>query len=394
GDMGSHRVPTMSPIREICELVAEGYQALQTEIQRKHKENQDLKKKLILIESIVVRGGRAGIEPVTEGRAGIEPTTEGRAGIEPTTEGRAGIEPTTEGRAGIEPTTEGRAWIEPVTEGRAGIEPTTEGRAGIEPTTEGRAGIEPTTEGRAWIEPTTEGRAGIEPTTEGRAWIKPVTEGRAGIEPTTEGRAGIEPTTEGRAGIEPVTEGRAGIEPTTEGRAGIEPTTEDAQQPESDRGHTAAAGGGGAVLREEYFNATPSDKGEQFIRDSICATESLLSFSLKENQRFLNNQQNLCYFKRKIVTSLTMRQFPEALSQAGLQFSGATEEDFDEIMGISQGIDGGLDYLPTRYMDWLQETNRTVILARKQGKVAGVTGVQKEEDGCHITVPLSKKREQ
>ncbi|KAK1879407.1 Histidine N-acetyltransferase [Dissostichus eleginoides] len=75
------------------------------------------------------------------------------------------------------------------------------------------------------------------------------------------------------------------------------------------------------------------------------------------------------YFKRKIVTSLTIRQLPEALSQAGLQFSGATEEDFDEIMGISQGIDGGLDYLPTRYMDWLQETNRTVILARKQGKV-------------------------
>ncbi|KAI9524172.1 hypothetical protein NQZ68_019435 [Dissostichus eleginoides] len=98
------------------------------------------------------------------------------------------------------------------------------------------------------------------------------------------------------------------------------------------------------------------------------------------------------YFKRKIVTSLTMRQFPEALSQAGLQFSGATEEDFDEIMGISQGIDGGLDYLPTRYMDWLQETNRTVILARKQGKVAGVTGVQKEEDGCHITVPLNNNK--
>ncbi|KAI4797543.1 hypothetical protein KUCAC02_025010 [Chaenocephalus aceratus] len=62
--------------QEICELVAEGYQALQTEIQRKHKENQDLKKKLILIESIVVRGVRAGIEPATEGRAGIEPATE------------------------------------------------------------------------------------------------------------------------------------------------------------------------------------------------------------------------------------------------------------------------------------------------------------------------------
>lgn len=64
-----------------------------------------------------------------------------------------------------------------------------------------------------------------------------------------------------------------------------------------------------------------------------------------------------------------MLQLPEALSQAGLQFSGATEEDFDEIMGMSQGIHGGLDHLPTIYTDWLQETNRTVILARKQGKV-------------------------
>lgn len=77
----------------------------------------------------------------------------------------------------------------------------------------------------------------------------------------------------------------------------------------------------------------------------------------------------ISYFKMKIDTSLTMLQLPEALSQAGLQFSVATEEDFDEIMAMSQDIYGGLDYLPTRYTNWLQETNRTVILARKQGKV-------------------------
>lgn len=74
-------------------------------------------------------------------------------------------------------------------------------------------------------------------------------------------------------------------------------------------------------------------------------------------------------FKMKIDTSLTMPQLPEALSQAGLQFAVATEEDFDEIMAMSQDIYGGLDYLPTRYTSWLQENNRTVILARKQGKV-------------------------
>ncbi|XP_010790574.1 putative N-acetyltransferase 16 [Notothenia coriiceps] len=97
-----------------------------------------------------------------------------------------------------------------------------------------------------------------------------------------------------------------------------------------------------------------------------------------------HQQDNLlktCYFKMKIDTSLTMLQLPEALSQAGLQFSVATEEDFDEIMGMSQGIYGGLDYLPTRYTDWLQETNRTVILARKQGKVIALESVVVIDDG-------------
>ncbi|XP_026208220.1 histidine N-acetyltransferase [Anabas testudineus] len=83
----------------------------------------------------------------------------------------------------------------------------------------------------------------------------------------------------------------------------------------------------------------------------------------------------------KIDTSLTMLQLPEALSQAGLQFTVATEEDFDEIMSMSQDIYGGLDYLPTRYTSWLQETNRTVILARKQGKVIALESVCVIDDG-------------
>ncbi|XP_015260548.1 PREDICTED: histidine N-acetyltransferase-like [Cyprinodon variegatus] len=71
----------------------------------------------------------------------------------------------------------------------------------------------------------------------------------------------------------------------------------------------------------------------------------------------------------KLDANLTIPQPPEAPSQAGLQFAVATEEDFDEIMAMSQDIYGGLDYLPTRYTSWLQETNRLVILARKEGKV-------------------------
>lgn len=51
---------TKAAVAEICEAVDEGYAALQMEITRSHKENDDLKKKLHLIESIVVRGGGGG----------------------------------------------------------------------------------------------------------------------------------------------------------------------------------------------------------------------------------------------------------------------------------------------------------------------------------------------
>lgn len=57
---------TKAAVAEICEVVDEGYAVLQMEITRSHKENEDLKKKLHLIESIVVRGsggGKAAADP-------------------------------------------------------------------------------------------------------------------------------------------------------------------------------------------------------------------------------------------------------------------------------------------------------------------------------------------
>lgn len=51
---------TKAAVAEICEVVDEGYAVLQLEITRSHKENEDLKKKLHLIESIVVRGSSGG----------------------------------------------------------------------------------------------------------------------------------------------------------------------------------------------------------------------------------------------------------------------------------------------------------------------------------------------
>lgn len=54
---------TKAAVSEICEVVDEGYAVLQLEITRSYKENEDLKKKLHLIESIIVRGN--GGKPAT-----------------------------------------------------------------------------------------------------------------------------------------------------------------------------------------------------------------------------------------------------------------------------------------------------------------------------------------
>ncbi|XDV18495.1 hypothetical protein PO909_024173, partial [Leuciscus waleckii] len=92
----------------------------------------------------------------------------------------------------------------------------------------------------------------------------------------------------------------------------------------------------------------------------------------------LGTRAMLLTLRMKIENGLPCSQLPEAPPQTGLQFTVATEEDFDDIMAMSKDIYGGLDYLPSRYQAWLQESNRTVILARKQGKVErgkGVAGV-------------------
>ncbi|KAM4727730.1 uncharacterized protein FYW61_010939 [Anableps anableps] len=49
---------TRAAVAEICGLVDDGYAVLQLEISRSHKENEALRKKLELIESIIARGSR------------------------------------------------------------------------------------------------------------------------------------------------------------------------------------------------------------------------------------------------------------------------------------------------------------------------------------------------
>ncbi|KAJ8011436.1 hypothetical protein DPEC_G00058190 [Dallia pectoralis] len=57
---------TKAAVADICEVVDEGYAILQLEISRSYKENEDLKKKLHLIESIIARGsiGKDGAQNV------------------------------------------------------------------------------------------------------------------------------------------------------------------------------------------------------------------------------------------------------------------------------------------------------------------------------------------
>ncbi|XP_031695052.1 gastrula zinc finger protein XlCGF53.1-like [Anarrhichthys ocellatus] len=57
---------TKAAVAEICEVLDEGYAVLQMEISRSHKENDDLRKKLHLIESIVVRGSLGGVKAAVE----------------------------------------------------------------------------------------------------------------------------------------------------------------------------------------------------------------------------------------------------------------------------------------------------------------------------------------
>lgn len=62
---------TKAAVAEICELVDDSYAVLRLEITRSHKENEALRRKLELIESIIARGHR-GSAAVLEEEEGCE----------------------------------------------------------------------------------------------------------------------------------------------------------------------------------------------------------------------------------------------------------------------------------------------------------------------------------
>lgn len=66
---------------------------------------------------------------------------------------------------------------------------------------------------------------------------------------------------------------------------------------------------------------------------------------------------------------MKLEAIPGAPQDGDLEFVLATEKEFEEIVSMSHGIYGGLDYLPSRYHSWVNEKDRMVVLAKKKGDV-------------------------
>ncbi|KAM8973863.1 putative N-acetyltransferase 16 [Pelodytes ibericus] len=69
---------------------------------------------------------------------------------------------------------------------------------------------------------------------------------------------------------------------------------------------------------------------------------------------------------------MKLEAIPGAPQDGEMEFVLATEKEFEEIMSMSHGIYGGLDYLPSRYQSWISEKDRMVVLAKKGGNVIGL----------------------
>ncbi|KAJ8338244.1 hypothetical protein SKAU_G00372100 [Synaphobranchus kaupii] len=70
----------------------------------------------------------------------------------------------------------------------------------------------------------------------------------------------------------------------------------------------------------------------------------------------------------------------------GLTFWLAQPEDYDAVMGISDNVHRGYDYLPHRYHSWLTEPNRVVILAKTEGKLVALESGLVVDEGHTVVV--------
>ncbi|XP_067879900.1 histidine N-acetyltransferase-like [Heterodontus francisci] len=65
-------------------------------------------------------------------------------------------------------------------------------------------------------------------------------------------------------------------------------------------------------------------------------------------------------------------------SELDLDFSQATEEDFEQVLSL---LVNETDYLPSTYHHWLKERNRMVILAKRNSRVVALVSAHIVDDG-------------
>ncbi|KAM4678474.1 putative N-acetyltransferase 16 [Discoglossus pictus] len=78
---------------------------------------------------------------------------------------------------------------------------------------------------------------------------------------------------------------------------------------------------------------------------------------------------------------MKLEAVPGAPQDGDMEFVLATEKEFEEVVSMSHGIYGGLDYLPSRYHSWISEKDRMVVLAKKGGDVIALLSMFIVDDG-------------
>ena len=50
----------------------------------------------------------------------------------------------------------------------------------------------------------------------------------------------------------------------------------------------------------------------------------------------------------------------------------ATSSDYDDVMAIDPNMYGGMDYLPVKYMNYIRDPNRLMVVWEKDGQIVSV----------------------
>ena len=64
-------------------------------------------------------------------------------------------------------------------------------------------------------------------------------------------------------------------------------------------------------------------------------------------------------------------KLPNTKLPSGVELSLAKHEDYEGVMDINRNVYDGVDYLPKKYMEFLNDPNRTCIVAKKEGRIVG-----------------------